>query len=96
VNIALPGSDSDDEFCTRRNLDDRHASAHSINSADNVHLSAEQQEGNVLDCDTTGERERLPQAAVEPSDDSRKVLLAPEIKLTPCDDEPVIEVTRYY
>jgi len=57
VNIALPESDSDDKFCKRHNLYDRHSGAHSIYSADNVHLSAEQQEGNVPDCNHQRRRE---------------------------------------
>jgi len=95
VNIALPESDSDDEFCTRHNLDDRQASAHSTYGEDNAHLS-EQQEGNVLSCVTTGDGRRLPQAAAEVSEDTREVLFAPEIELTFSEDEPVLELTRYY
>jgi len=44
----------------------------------------------------TREEEKLPQAAVEPSNDTRVVLVAPEIELTFSDDEPVIGVTSYY
>jgi len=70
--------------------------AHSTYGVDNAHLSAEQQEGNVLHRETVSEEDKLPQATVELSDDTRVVLLAPEIELTFSDDEPVIEVTSYY
>jgi len=61
----------------------------------NAHLS-EQKEGNVLSSVTTGDGRRLPQAAADASEDTREVLFAPEIELTFSEDEPVLELTRYY
>jgi len=40
--------------------------------------------------------EILQHAAVECSEDTREVLLAPEIEFNSSDDEPVLELTRDY
>jgi len=95
VNIALPESDSDNEFCSRNHLDDRHENNFSSNSADNAYSYAEQRVSNVTDSELSRREGKvlLPQATTA-SDDTRVVLCAPEIEID-FDDEPVIEITSY-
>jgi len=93
----LPESDSDDEFCSKHQPDDRRKDAHSTYSDDNAHLLADQQQdSSVFSCETARENRKilLPQATA-PSGDSREVLLAPEIE-SDFGDKPMIELASYY
>jgi len=94
ANVALPKSDSDNEFCSRHQTDDRSNWTHWTYETDTAYLSVEQLDSNIRAREQEKEEQVLPQAT-NSSDDTREVLMTPEIDFNFC-DEPIIELASFY